>query len=299
MKRENTHKKTGFTLLELLTTITVIAILLGFLLPALNMVQKSAMKAKQKAQFHSIEIAMEAFSTDMGDYPPSEWDNSTTDGDSTYYGPYSASQRLAEAMVGQDGFGFHPDSEFLFSGKDSSGNDLYAPAVDIATDSDNLSARKGPYLELENANAVKLSNLYGSGNIGSLVDTFVLADMYKITKNAATGKLTGSPILYYKADRSKILHDGSSTSKIYSSTYNVYDSTGTFTSQGLAYLKPLSTKSGQHPLVSDPAIFYQQTQNPNFTDPARPYRADSFILQSAGPDSLYGTADDVFNFDSE
>ena len=28
----------------------------------------------------------------------------------------------------------------------------------------------------------------------------------------------------------------------------------------------------------------------------RPYRADSFILQSAGPDGIYGTPDDIYNF---
>ena len=305
MKREKTHNKTGFTLVEILTTIAIIAILLGFLIPALNMVQKSAMTAKQKAQFHGIEIAMETFSTDIGDYPPSAWDT-------TRYGFYSASQRLAEAMVGQDGFGFHPDSELYASGQDSMGNDLYAPAVDLTdpANSGNLSARKGPYLELENANAVKLSNLYGSANLNSLVDTFILADMYKITKNAATGKLTGSPILYYRADRSKILHDATDYVTMNNSTYNAYDSTGTFTAKAIAYLKPLSTKTGYHPLcplsgAGGESLFYEQTLNPNFPgDPithigARPYRSESFILQSAGPDSLYGTADDVFNFDQD
>ena len=43
--------------------------------------------------------------------------------------------------------------------------------------------------------------------------------------------------------------------------------------------------------------FYNRTANPNFTNPVRPYRSQSFILQSAGPDGLYGTADDVFNID--
>jgi len=46
-------------------------------------------------------------------------------------------------------------------------------------------------------------------------------------------------------------------------------------------------------------LFYDQTQNTNFVSPPRPYRADSFILHSAGPDGLYGTVDDVFNFDQE
>ena len=326
MKRENTHKYRhldsrlrgndsrnasdsritkngkGFTLVEILTTIAIISILLGFLIPALSMIQKSAVTAKQKAQFHGIEIALEAFSTDTGDYPPSAHDTVT-------YGNYSASQRLAEAMVGQDGFGFHQDSGFYESGEDVTGLSLYMTHPDYNTDyptqsdiDDNIAVRKGPYLELENANAVKLSSLYGSGNYGSLVDTFVLADMFKISKNAATGKLTGSPILYYRANRGKTKHDIASANIdpiVNQCTYNAYDSVGSafVNNDSIADLVPLSTKSGVHPLRSDLDMFYKQTLNPNFTSPARPYRSESFILQSAGPDSLYGTPDDVFNFE--
>jgi len=36
--------------------------------------------------------------------------------------------------------------------------------------------------------------------------------------------------------------------------------------------------------------------NPNINVLKRPYRADSFILLSAGPDALYGTPDDILNF---
>src|SRR5210317_804294 len=104
MKRK-INKTAGFTLIELLTTMAVIGILLGLLIPALNMVSKTATKVKQKAQFHAIGTALEAFRNDYGDYPRSVWDTAT-------YGDYSASQRLAEAIVGRDGFGFHPDSWF-------------------------------------------------------------------------------------------------------------------------------------------------------------------------------------------
>lgn len=297
MKRNNIHNKIGFTLVEILTTIAIIAILLGFLIPALRSVEKTAMKVKQRAQFHGIEVALEAFYTDMGDYPPSAYSLAT-------YGDYSPSQRLAEALVGGDGFGFHPDSQFNELGQDSAGNDLYAPAVDPTT---NIGVRKGPYLELETANAVKLSNLYyDSISYGALANTYVLADMYKITRNAATGKMTGSPILYYRANRNKTEH-ALPAGMNNNCTYNVYDSIGSDSvfNDSIPDLKPLSTKSGKHPLVdTGPGkpglnLFYTQTTNPNFTSPPRPYRAESFILQSAGPDSLYGTSDDVFNFDQE
>lgn len=319
MKRTIKKDKTaGFTLVELLTVIGVIAILLAFLIPALTSVEKTALKVKQRAQFHGIEVALEAFHSDMGDYPPSAYSSIYNDGTTVY----TASQRLAEALVGRDGFGFHSDSRFNATGTDKYGNPLYYPGIATLTQPEidaNMAKRKGPYLELETANAVRLSNLYGTGAqnlptaLSATADTsYVLADMYKITKNLKTGKLTGSPILYYKANRNKIQHDLADANinpAVNQCTYNVYDSIGAGTStDSIVDLRPLSFPQGstaRHPMSpfslsgGGAALFYQQTLNPNFTNPPRPYRADSFILQSAGPDSLYGTADDVFNFDQE
>jgi prepilin-type N-terminal cleavage/methylation domain-containing protein len=72
MKRKTNKIRVGFTLVELLTTLAVIGVLLGLLIPALNMVSKTATKVKQKAQFHAIGTALETFRNDYGDYPPSE-----------------------------------------------------------------------------------------------------------------------------------------------------------------------------------------------------------------------------------
>ena len=45
--------------------------------------------------------------------------------------------------------------------------------------------------------------------------------------------------------------------------------------------------------------FEKMIVNENLTTIRRPYRADSYILISAGKDGDFGTADDVFNFDKE
>ena len=299
----------GFTLVELLTTLAVIGILLGLLVPALNMVSKTANKVKQKAQFHAIGTALEAFRNDYGDYPPSMWDPDPTDYTDGYvYGYYSASQRLAEALIGRDGFGFHPSSQFREDGMGDANGDsvldvIYGnPSTYTAeTPADNLAARQGPYLELESANAVTLENLYGAGNHNPLVDSFVLVDMYKVTKNKTTAKMTGSPILYYKANRLKTSHDVGDIDAdptLNRCTYNIYDALGGLGLDGLAggTIPPLV--DGIH-FESGSDAFYEKTLNPNFTSPPRPYRSESFILHSAGPDGLYGTMDDVFNFDQD
>lgn len=275
---DNAHSKArAFTLVEILTTVTIIGILLAILIPALNQVGKTALNVKQKAQFHTIEMALEAFRSDRGDYPPSVWDG-------PLYDNYSASQRLAEAIIGMDGLGFHRDSVFNpYSG-------LYDPPIDLAV-------RKGPYLELESANAVLLSHIFGTSL--PLLDSYVLADSFRTVRHQLTGKKTGMPILYYKANRLGI-GNSEDPSNWASNTYNLSDSYGNpVSATSTAILSKPHPIFGVHPLSfrENASMFYQRIQNPNFISPLRPYRAESFILHSAGPDGRFGTADDVFNFD--
>lgn len=299
MKRDIDKRWKGFTLVELLTAITVVGILLALLIPALTAVQKSALNVKQKAQFHSIGLGLEAFRNDSstGDYPPGTY--------SSTYGYYTASQRLAEAMVGRDGLGFHPESVFNETGR-AGVKPLYRTDTDFETfyptepeKQANLNARMGPYLELESANAVQLGHIYGTTLDSLQANTFVLVDGFRKVKHLGTGKQTGMPILYYRADKMKAYHDPANPEL---STYNVLDSltvVNSTTGKGIAaQVVPFVTTSG-HPLTTNFAAFYDATANPNFTSPPRPYRAESFILHSAGPDGLYGTIDDVFNFDPE
>jgi len=176
------------------------------------------------------------------------------------------------------------------------------PAEKEALKKENLAIRRGPYLELETANAVRLRDLYKSlGSLGleeaPVPERFVLCDMFRLVKNSATGKRTGMPILYYKANTAYFNHDPQN----YLGQDNIYDFR-----DNRRMLEELvlweETLPLPHPMRStsdggDPAIFYTNTLNPNFaTPPMRPYRADSFILLSAGPDGQYGTPDDVFNF---
>jgi hypothetical protein len=96
------------------------------------------------------------------------------------------------------------------------------------------------------------------------------------------------PILYYKADTIKTEHR-SSGSGPRNSTYNYKDNEAYIT------LSPPFDSSSAHGMTI--AKFYAETANPNFTE--RPHNSESFILQSAGPDGLYGTADDVYNFEKD
>ena len=100
----------------------------------------------------------------------------------------------------------------------------------------------------------------------------------------------GMPILYYKANTSKTAHDINDPNNP-ENIYNYRDN------QALLALGVPGNPDKKHPLFENPKIFYQITKNTKVSGPSRPYRVDTFILLSAGPDGLYGTKDDIANFD--
>ncbi len=282
------RKRTGFTIIELLTVMSIIVILIGVLVPALSKVRRFAKKVKQMTQIHSIETAIELFNTETDGYPPS----GALDGTGQFY---SGAMKLCEAMMGQDLLGFHSDSSFRADGMDSAGvRDLYPPTPN----SDNLNARieGGSFLQLDNANAYRLADIYGSGQTGSFrEDAFVLCDVY--ADDVRTGMKVGMPILYYKAETSNNLHDPNSMPTLQDSNGNIYNY---WDNQELVTLgKPwegTSQTSTPHNLENVDR-FYWNTRNDQITAVRRPYKAEEFILISAGFDSEYGTADDICNFD--
>jgi prepilin-type N-terminal cleavage/methylation domain-containing protein len=325
---------TGFTLVELLTVMSVILILMSLLVPALNSMRIHAYYVKQKNQFHGMDVAIEFFNTERDGYPDSsEFDkNGGT--------PYCGAMKLAEAMVGQDSLGFNPQSKFYQIGTYDGGapnggipsggtgvvplgNDLYpgrrVPSVSIDIIKASIKERKELYLPLENSNAYRLGDLYDAtivNNIfGSGAATLpVLCDVYIKVVHRTTGKNVGMPVLYYKADTRKNSHDFSlqtlSLMKNHQATQNIYNfmDNDTLVRCGI----PTEVQPVAHPMESglsgaltydlqppDPALFYKETWNENMQNIAgyRPYKADSYILMSAGFDGIYGTKDDVFNFE--
>jgi type II secretory pathway pseudopilin PulG len=289
------NKKAAFTIVELLTVMSIIIILMGLLAPAMNRVRIYARKVSQVNQFHSIDVALEMFRAEFDGYPDSgALDRSTPAGGV----PYCGAMKLAEAMVGQDLLGFHPDSRFR-----SDGTDGVPPPAGPTTlyyypgppPPDNLKARKEYYLSLENANAYKLKDIY-TNPAPFDPERFVLCDVYTRAASISTGKRIGMPILYYKANTSNIKHDpadlpvpGNDKGQIYN-----YLDNNQLVELGKPWNPPPT--GPDHMLFSDPKKFYTSTWNEKISTITRPYRADSYIMLSAGFDGEYGTPDDVFNF---
>jgi type II secretory pathway pseudopilin PulG len=282
------NKKSAFTLVEALAVMGIIAILVMLLIPALTTVRKIAKETQQKAQITTIEMALTAFRNDYGEYPPSHgYDASASDNiDYTYTG----TQTLAEALVGWDLMGFHPKSAWKEDGKDKSGGDTAYTGATTGSPSEieaNLKARRGPYLEAT-TNVFRLGDLYTTTSTLFNLNTFVICDVFGVKSVTVGGKVVkaGTPILYYRANTSSKTIDASvaEEERIYNRKDNyllVY------------YLE----KDTDNPLCNPTMEFYDYIKDQKVTTVKWPSRPDSYLLVSAGADGLYGTKDDICNFD--
>ena len=265
------RKKKGFTLVELLTVLGIIALLVGLLIPTLSLVRNVARETKQRAQLAIIDQALMAFRSDYGDYPESYLDDSVA---GNYY---CGAHKLAEALLGWDLLGFHPDSEFWALGHVDDGGEY------DADNDDNLDDRIGPYLELATANVFRLGDLFSStGDLAS--NRYVICDSFGVRPVIIGGETVraGTPTLYYRANTSsKVISIGPERDRI----YNYFDNSD------LIQLNDPAVRLDEDFFYSDEFII-----DPKVTARPWPYRADSYILISAGVDGLYGTSDDICNF---
>jgi type II secretory pathway pseudopilin PulG len=328
--RKKIEKVEGFTIVELLTVMSIIVILISILVPAMNTARRYAKEVQQKNQFKAINTGLEMYRNDLEEYPESSHSDSSTDPGTTFM--YSGANKLAEAMMGQDLLGYHPYSRFRSDYKDGYDNLLYDWDPRSSQSSDdpdeyNQQLRKGPYVELGNANAYRMWNVYGNQVVagapqnlmGFNSHAFVLCDEYsRVQNNAPTGEAwIGMPILYYRADTSGNGHPHFANNDPsqglapnipdpgLGNYYNYWDN------QALVALKmpfaplyahlmdaqSLPTRHNAPMDTSNLYFFYHNTYNEDVPlTEGRPHRADSFILISAGFDGEYGTSDDIMNF---
>jgi len=285
------YAKTGFTIIELLVVMSIIVILIGLLLPSLNLVKRYAKVVTQKNLLRNIDSGLQAYEIDFKEYP----DSGATDAAGAQY---CGAMKLAEAMAGQDGLGFNPNS--TFAADDGGGQTaLYPrPAPSLPWPPwyvENLRNRR-EFLEGKDIQICSLKDLYGSdtGSFSYTDEVALLCDVFRSATNRTTGKRMGMPILYYKADSSKLAHDVNNPD--YSG--NIYNYLDNHAFLGLGLPWDTSTMPPLYQVAPDPEgqVFYKKTLDKSALPIQRPHNKDSYILISAGWDGIYGTRDDVFNF---
>jgi type II secretory pathway pseudopilin PulG len=283
-------KKTAFTIIELLTVMSIVVILIGILLPSLNMVKRYAKVVTQKNLLRNIDSGLQAFEIDFKEYPAS----GATDAAGAQY---CGAMKLAEAMAGQDGLGFNPDS--TFTADDGSGQtELYppsqgAPGTWPSWYVENLRNRR-EFLEAKDVLLCSLDDLYASSGWANSSKVALLCDVFRSAKNLTTGKKMGMPILYYKADSSKLVHDVNDPTNP-DNIYNYKDNQA-FLKLGLPWDTATMPPLYQVAPDLEGKVFYEKTLDKSALPIERPHNKDSYILISAGWDGIYGTRDDVFNF---
>ncbi|MHC4290403.1 MAG: type II secretion system protein [Planctomycetota bacterium] len=320
----------AFTLIELLVVIAIIALLMAVLNASVRKVKIVSKNLRQKAAFHAGEISLELYSRDFGDYP----DSSRIPGiDGTYV---TGAQRLAEALFGRDDQGFHPKSKWhpaedMAGTMPHPGPDLYTNNTLKDRKKPYFERKRvGFYTinDLWGSSGFGPSQIYTSAGAGigtqmSPVFTDVFAQN-KVIINGENEKV-GMPILYFKADRTKedfrtfshgdwsregkkiVVPLDQVDSEIYKYwTYNFDDNINILDLPWLRDPTDPDKETGdiephyQDPEINNPAgAFYKLiTQR---EDEAmsfyRPHNAETFIFVSAGYDGIYGTKDDLTNFD--
>ena len=309
--------RSGFTLVELLTVIAIIVILISVLVPSLGRARIQAKRAASRALLHSISTGLEMFRTESGEYPESVSTAAGTPG-ATYYGEDTGAwgtrifgaHKLARALLGPESAqgvvigSVHPDllREEALQSSPQFGK-FYGNNADPAD-------RIGPYVEAAQpgkqfeATAI-LAARYGNApsalqNVTQEAVTFIDTDRY--------------PVLYFKANpRARVMAEAGRT--LGPAVYYHEDNLPFFQwpLEGQPHqLECFGNRLVPDDLLSCPPVSGVNAKNSfcyaihphSSNEPTgalanlrRPHNADKFLLLTPGPDGVYGTQDDVKNFD--
>ncbi len=306
----------AFSLIELLVVIAIIAMLTGVLVPGMKAMNRAAKSLKQKSVFHGYETGLELFSRDFDDYPDS---GVLPRGGSSDL--ICGAQHLAEAMMGIDQKGFDPKSKWYSANNNYAGTDIYASAArgssaaEVAA-SDNR--RKELYVEQKDDGCYALEDVYFGGSILPVYSPSgfgqarapVLTDIFRrkrVQLTTASGVdiqvKIGSPVLYFKADTTTSNFKGTPPLGNHTRFVYNYEDNRAIIELGTVLDQTVKHRYDQNEneIVNGQSrngleFFYHKIMDQGVDAYEKPHNAKTFILMSAGWDGVFGTKDDVTNF---
>jgi len=308
------HHLSAFTLVELMVVVGIIALLVAIVLPAINAARIHAKVTTSRATLSQIETGLTSFMADNlvgGEYPPS-MSSPATMSNNPYFSqavsphtgknmPIQGAYLLAWALAGADYLGTPGFRDLNGNGywEDDTGGRGTGGLYDVSAN-EPVHPRSGPFVDLDRMNLPKREGEFfvpeglPVSQPPSLLSTYFL-DAFN------------QPILYYRANPGQSSMVGAQPRQ--PGVYIQYDNSFFTGSSGQAGIDlgagtthPMATLGSwpSRPTDGPPTprgSFAYQLWNPDSTAVWRPRRHDSYILLSAGPDALYGTADDIANFE--
>lgn len=333
MKQARRCRSSGFTLIELLAVIAIITLLIGILVPAMSSSRDQAKRVRTQGLLRAIETGCQAFSNENNGLPRSSGENPFEAAASNI--PLTGAQWLVLQTMGADQQGYvkpvlSNDTGATPDGKidDLDWNEWYSltPKRTYARSPRYVEADSGtlhsatqwveshPDRGQPTPGMMLGSSDWNNAKLPFFVDAFDYPILYYRANAAAQAPFalnqTGSTFIAGRYDQSENApftgSDGKdgAMARLFGAT-DGWDLSG---DKGAGFRHPLAKlgykkdqvkapeKESFAGIVSDAGIFKNTSRN----DKGKiwPHKADSFILISAGKDGVYGTSDDVRNFES-
>lgn len=276
--RRTKARGAGFTIMELLVVMSIIILLVGMLVPAVNIARRNAGDAATRTFLGSIAMGMEAYHRDHGDHVPSDYrllkkkrSNDPDDNEETAMfsrmNQWQGGEIMAQLLLG-----YLADEE----GNPLDGN----KGLGYRAGFKSAGRVYGPYLDLKNDRSLVASPITDGTHQFAKV----------ITDPGSSGQ---KPMLYYRANNSPSANVGELThnSKAIISQGGRFDlehnheladpPNGANKKLVMEYLKLLEKDGGMKDADSD-ALRTSLT-------------SAQFLLLAPGPDDSFGTKDDIYH----